>query len=54
MDTKLMMKTYLFTVHLIGSGETKEEAWEDVMKGIRDTQIPEKDDIRELKEETTL
>ena len=38
------MKTYQFTVYLIGSGETAEEAWQDAKEDALDNQfkyIPE-------------
>ncbi len=48
------MKKFMFTVYLIGSGETIEEAWQDAKEDALDNQfkyIPEKNEIRELENE---
>ena len=50
------MKMYEFTLHVVGSGETPEEAWDDVLESISphfddgDYSIPEPQDIKLLDE----
>jgi len=44
------MKTYMFTVYMIGTGRTPEEAWRDAAENFDVKYMPEGDDIRELEE----
>lgn len=47
------MKRFLFTVRIIGNGNSEEEAWDDAVEsfGAYNEPLPDKDDILELEEE---
>lgn len=47
------MKRFLFTVRIIGNGNTEEEAWNDAVGsfGAYSEPLPDKDDIIELESE---
>ena len=47
------MKRFLFTVRIIGNGNSEEEAWNDAVDsfGSDYEPLPDKDDILELEEE---
>lgn len=47
------MKRYLFTVRIIGNGNSEEDAWNDALEsfGAYSEPLPDKDDILKLDDE---
>jgi len=42
------MKTYMFTIYMIGTGRTSEEAWRDAAENFDVKYMPEEDNISEF------